>query len=183
MKKVLLFSLLLISFIGLQACAYETVIVKYPDGELWEPVYYKKNFSEGIAQYVPKGQTTKEWRKTVILHSYIDYHGTAKGLMDNVIELNKKQNPTSDYKILKQTVNDVIVGRCTREYKHLAPQCEILRSARGHNGVITVHYINKNISEFKYTYEDWYDRVKKTVFYESYFRNDRVLNKAMYLEL
>lgn len=183
MKKALLYSFLMLFIALLPAMAYETVIVKYPDGELWEPVYYQKNFAEGIAQYVPKGQTTKEWTKTVILHSYIDYHSTAKNLMDSVVALNTKQNPTASYKVIKETVNDVIVGRCTKEYKNLVPQCEILRGARGHNGVITIHYINKNIPEFRHTYDDWYDRVKKTVFYESYFRNDRVLNKALYLEL
>ena len=181
MKKLLLSSLFIL--IGLSSWAYETVIVKYPDGELWEPVYYKKVFSEGIAQYVLKGQTSKNWTKTVILHSYIDYHGTPKTLLEVVMAKNMKQNPTGRYYTVKNDTKDAIVARCTREYKHLAPQCEILRSARGHNGVITIHYINKNLSEFKLTYDEWYDRVKKATFYESYFRNDRVLNKSMHLEL
>lgn len=183
MKKLLLFSVFFLFLTSLTAFAYETVILKYPDVELWEPVFYRKNYMEGIAQYVPKGQTPKDWTKAVIIHSYNEYYGTASGLLDVVTAQNIKQNPTGQYKTLKRDVNDSIVGRCTKSYKNLLPQCEILRSARGHKGVITIHYINKNIPEFRYTYDDWYDRVKKASFYESFFRNDRVLNKSLHLEL
>ena len=168
---------------ALSVFAYETVIIKYPDGELWEPVYYHKTFSEGIAQYVLKGQTPKSWTKSVILHSYNEYYGTAINLIDVVIAQNLKQNPTAQYRVLKRDVNDVIVGRCTSEYKSLVPQCEILRAARGHKGIITIHYINKDFSDFRSTYYAWYERVKKASFYESFFRNDRILNKSLYLEL
>ena len=183
MKKVLLSSFVLFLLTITAACAYETVIIKYPDGELWQPVFYHKNFAEGIVQYVRKGETNKEWAKSVIIHSYNGYYGTAKTLLDSVIDLNTKQNPTGRYHTIKDSTHDSIVARCTRDYKHLVPQCEILRAARGHNGVITIHYINKNIPEFRYTYDEWYDRIKKASFYESYFRNDRILNKSMYLEL
>ena len=182
MKKLLLSSLIFL-LTTLSVNAYETVILKYPDGELWEPAYYKKTYFEGIAQYVLKGQTSKDCTKSVIFHSYNDYYGTASGLLDVVVAQNTKQNPTGQYKVLKRTTDDMIVGRCTRAYKNLVPQCEILRAARGHKGMITIHYINKNIHEFRYTYEDWFDRVKKASFYESFFRNDRVLNKSMNLEL
>lgn len=182
MKKLLLSSLLFL-LTAISANAYETVILKYPDGELWEPVYYKKTYHEGIAQYVLKGQTSKNWTKAVILHSYNDYYGTPSGLLDVVVTQNLRQNPTGQYKTLKRTTEDMMVGRCTRAYKDLVPQCEILRAARGHKGIITIHYINKNIPEFRYTYEDWFDRVKKASFYESFFRNDRVLNKSINLEL
>ena len=97
--------------------------------------------------------------------------------------MNFVQNPIGRYRTLKDTTDDVIAVRCTGEYKHLPPQCEILRTAKSHSGVITLHYIDKNIPHYRLTHEDWYERIKKAVFYESYFRNDRVLNKSMYLEL
>ena len=183
MKKLLLFSILAFLLSGLHVFAYETVIVKYPDGELWEPVYYRQTVNEGIAQYVLKGDTSRNWGKTVIIHAYNNYINTARTLLGSVMELNQRQNPTSRYTLVKNTTNDAIAVRCTNIYKNLAPQCEILRAAKGHKGVITIHYINKNITEYRDTYDDWYDRIKKAIFYESYFRNDRVLNKALYLEL
>lgn len=183
MKKALLFSLILIFQSFVCAFAYETVIIKYPDGELWEAVYYKQTYNEGIAQYVVKGDTSKHWSKTVIIHSYNNYINTARTLIGSVIELNQRQNPTSRYTFVKNTSNDAIAVRCTNYYKNLVPQCEILRAAKGHKGIITIHYINKNISEYRDTYDDWYERIKKAIFYESYFRNDRILNKALYLEI
>ncbi len=184
MNKVLLYSLIILIMLTTSiAYAYETVIIKYPDGELWEPAYYKQTTSESIAQYTLKGENTKKWTKTVIIHAYNDYINTARMLLGNVIELNQRQNPTGKYTIIKNTTNDAIAIRCTNSYKQLSPQCEILRAAKGHKGVITIHYINKNISNYKETYDDWYDIIKKAIFYESYFRNDRILNKSLYLEL
>lgn len=183
MKKALLFSLLIFFLSGVCVFAYETVIIKYPDGELWEPVYYKQNLNEGMAQYVVKGDTSTNWQKTVVIHSYNNYVNTARMLLSTVMVLNKRLNPTSNYTVVKNTTNDAIAVRCTKAYKNLVPQCEILRAAKGHKGVITIHYINKNISEYRETYNDWYDIIKKAIFYESYFRNNRVLNKALYLEL
>lgn len=181
MKKVLLSSILFL--VATATFAYETVIIKYPDGELWEPVYYRKNFAEAIVQYVRKGETAKDWSRSVIIHSYTGYYGTARSLMNTVLDLNTAQNPTGRYRTIKDSTDDVIAVRCTGEYKHLPPQCEILRTARSHNGVITLHYIDKNIPHYRLTHEDWYERIKKAVFYESYFRNDRILNKSLYLEL
>ena len=86
MKKLLLSSFALFLTI-IPVFAYETVILKYPDGELWESVYYKKTYFEGIAQYVLRGQTSKDWTKSVIFHSYNDYYGTASGLLDVVFYL------------------------------------------------------------------------------------------------
>ena len=41
MKRVLLSSLILL-FTTIAVFAYETIIIKYPDGELWQKAYYKK---------------------------------------------------------------------------------------------------------------------------------------------
>ena len=81
MNKVLLYSLIILIMLTTSiAYAYETVIIKYPDGELWEPAYYKQTTSESIAQYTLKGENTKKWTKTVIIHAYNDYINTARML-------------------------------------------------------------------------------------------------------
>ena len=41
MKQVLLSSLALL-LTTIAVFAYETIIIKYPDGELWQKAYYKK---------------------------------------------------------------------------------------------------------------------------------------------
>ena len=47
MKRALLVSLF-IFFSTLAVLAYETVIIKFPDGEIWERAYYKQFGGETI---------------------------------------------------------------------------------------------------------------------------------------
>ena len=72
MKKVLLSSFLigLFLFSTLCAFAYETIIIKFPNKELWVKGYYKKVGNEALLQYVPGGQSSNNWSKTVVIHSY-----------------------------------------------------------------------------------------------------------------
>ena len=69
MKKILLFSLFFL-FSAIIVLAYETIIFHFPDGELWEKAYYKKRMGEAILQYVPGGQISTNWKRTIIVHSY-----------------------------------------------------------------------------------------------------------------
>ena len=96
MKKVLLFSA--IFFITtLCVFAYETVIIKFPEGQLWIRGYYKKIGNEAILQYLPNGQSRDNWNESVVIHSY--NHSTYP---INVFILNNtsrmlKINPTAPY--------------------------------------------------------------------------------------
>ena len=71
MKKALLISLVLL-ITTLTVFAYETVIIKFPSDEVWEKVYYKKVVAESILQYVPRGQSQKEWDRAIFIHAYKD---------------------------------------------------------------------------------------------------------------
>ena len=71
MKRVLLSSLILF-FTTIAVFAYETIIIKYPDGELWQKAYYKKIGAEAILQYLPKGQTRENWTRSIVVHSYYE---------------------------------------------------------------------------------------------------------------
>ena len=68
MRKVLLFSILIFS--ALSVFAYETIIIKFPDKELWVKGYYKKIGNEALLQYVPNGQSSNNWTRSIVIHSY-----------------------------------------------------------------------------------------------------------------
>ena len=72
MKKILLFISLFLCSAILGVYAYETIIIKFPDRELWVKGYYKKIGNEAILQYVPGGQTSENWTRTIVVHSYKD---------------------------------------------------------------------------------------------------------------
>ncbi len=181
MKRVLLFSLFLLT--TLSVFAYETVIVHFPDKELWIKAYYKKTPIEVILQYVPKGQSSNNWERTIVIHSYKGANYPINIFLSNTTARMLKINPTASYKTLFLRPDDAIVGRCTNNYGKIQGQCEFLRVTRGYEGIITIHYMNKNRSEFMNDYGKWYGIIKNARIYNSYYRNERILNKAEYFEL
>ncbi len=181
MKKVLLFSLFLLS--TLSVFAYETVIIKYPPEELWQKVYYRKVGNEAILQLVPKGQSYQNWTRTIIVHAYNFAEYPIGVFMANNIAKMQKNNPSGKYKYLRVRDNDMIAGRCTENYNGIQAQCEIFRASRAHEGIISIHYINRNKSEFMREYDKWYDIIRKAKYYNSYYRDERILDKAEFYEL
>lgn len=182
MKKVLLSSLIfLLSTIAV--FAYETIIIKYPPGELWVKVYYKKIRNEAILQYVPKGQSNTNWNRTIIVHSYEHSGYPVRTFLATNIEQMVKNNPTSQYSYLKYTDVDAIIGRCTNDYKNVKAQCEFYRVTRAHGGLISLHYINRDKDDFMKNYDLWFNIIKNAVYYNSYYRDERTFDKSEYFEL
>lgn len=182
MKKALLFSILAL-FTALSVMAYETIIIKYPDGELWVKAYYKKKGNEAILQYVPNGQSSNNWQRTIVVHSYNESAYPVNVFMNNNLAMMTKTNPTAKYKTLRSTADDAIAGRCTENYKNIEAQCEFFRVTRAHNAVVSVHYINKDKNDFMRNYNQWYNIIKRAKFLNSYYRNERTLNKSEYFEI
>ena len=182
MKKVLLSSILIL-LSTLAVFAYETVIIKYPPGDLWLKAYYKKIGNEAILQYTPKGQSHNNWTRTIVVHSYNESSYPVNVFINNNLAMMKKTNPTGNYKFLKMTDVDSMAWRCTQDYKGVSAQCEFFRVTRAHGGLVSLHYINKNKDDFLSNYTEWYDIIRKAKYYNSYYRTDRTLDKAEYFEL
>lgn len=181
MKKVLLYSLILFS--TLSVFAYETIIIKFPDKELWVKGYYKKVGNEAILQYLPNGQSSNNWTRSIVVHSYKHSAYPINVFITNNTAKMLKINPTAGYKTLRLTPDDAIIGRCTQNYGKIQGQCEFFRATRGYEGIVTIHYINKNKDDFMANYSQWYNIVKKARLYNSYYRDERILDKAEYFEL
>ena len=182
MKKALLFSLFILLIIP-AVFAYETVIIKYPPGELWVKVYYKTIGYESILQYVPKGQSSSDFKRTIVVHSYLTSNRTMETFMANELSVMKINNPTGNYNYIKQTDNDSIAFRCTNNYKNVKAQCEFYRATHVHNGIVSLHYINRDKEEFMEHYNKWLEIIRTAKYYNSYYRNERTFNKSEYFEL
>ena len=182
MKKALLVSLIFL-FTTIITFAYETVIIKFPQDEVWIKAYYKKVGLESILQYVPRGQTHKNWNRAIIIHAYDQAAYPITVFMANNISIMAKNNPTSPYKYLRLNDVDCIAGRCTKDYKGIHSQCEFFRATRVHGGIISIHYINRDENDFMKNYKLWYNIIKKAKFLNTYWRNERTLNKSDYFEL
>lgn len=185
MKKV---HLLIISFLLLVApavFAYETVLIDFPDNQGWHEVYYQTQGNESILQYVPGGQSYDSWSRTLVFHSYKNPDGAnnAAGFIDRATMQMEAKNSTQLYRYTKYNDMDSIAVRCIEKNQFMPKQCEIFRVSQSFEGLISMHYINKNAQDFKNTYNYWYDIVKNIRIYRSYYRDDRIMDKATSFEL
>lgn len=182
MKKVLL--LIISLFLAQSAFAYQTVLIDLPSGQGWHTDYYAVQGDEAILQYVPAGQTTKDWVRTVVFHSYKNSrYDTASKFMDVTTGQMESQNPSQAYKYLKYTETDSIATRCVTRNTYIPSQCEIYRIVTTYDGLISMHYIDKNKQRFKSTYNDWFQIIKGVRIYYSYYLDDRVMGKSTSFQL
>ena len=186
MKRVLLL-FISIFFITCapKAQAYQTVLVDFPSKQGWHAVYYKTLGTETILQYVPQGQSAKNWKKSIIFHSYNDDYlldETPKFLDKTTTQMLIK-NPTQNYSYLKYTPADSIATRCVEKTKTMPAQCEIFRATNTHTGIVSIHYVNKNRHDFINTYQNWLKIVKDVRIYYSYYRTNLIMDKATRFEI
>lgn len=187
MKKALLniINILVVLLMGQTCLAYETVIIDFPLKQGWHKVYYETQNDETILQYTPSGQNEKNWSRSVIFHSYKNLRTTnsASRLLDVTAAQMEMQNPTAKYTYLKYTHDDAIAMRCTNSTMSSIAQCEIFRVSKSYEGLISMHYINRNKQNFRDTYNQWHNIIRGVRIYYSYYRTDRVLDKSTIFEL
>lgn len=183
MKKVLLFSIILSFFISLAAIAYETIIIDFPKNTKWNVAFYRNIGTEAILQYVPSGESYSNWTQSVIVHSYKDYTYTAGQLSDMLTAQLHRQNPTGRYQYLRYTDYDAVAVRSTNTYNKISAQSEIFRTTKAAEGLMTIQYIDKNKNRFKQNYNTWLKIIRDARTYNSYWRDNRILNKSESYEL
>lgn len=183
MKKVLL--LIISIFFAQTAMAYETVLVDFPENQGWHAVYYDTQSDETILQYVPIGQTYENWTRAVIFHSYknLTWTDSAARFMDRITRQMELKNSTQLYRYTKYTDADSISTRCIHKNAYAPTQCEIYRASKSFEGLISMHYVNKNVQNFKNSYNLWYQIIQDVRIYYSYYMDDRVLDKATSFQL
>jgi len=181
MKKALLFSLILLTTLAVSA--YETIIFHFPDGELWEGAYYKKRGNEAILQYVPGGQTSNNWTRTIVVHSYNENESPAPFFAISEIRKMRRINPMGKYQVIRSRENDAIYTRCTEKYNNIEGHCEFLRITRAHGGIVTIQYMNRNKKDFENNYTLWLEVIRGARLMNSYWRDERTFDKSLYYEL
>lgn len=183
MKKVLLLIVSFFIFIP-AAWSYQTVLVNFPQDQGWHSAYYSTQGDETILQYTPGRQNARNWSRALIFHSYKNSpYDTSKMFMDKLIAQMEFTNGTRGYRYLKNDENDGIATRCVTKNANTPTQCEIFRVTNSFEGYITMHYINKNVANFKNTYSEWVQIMRTIRIYYSYYMDDRILNKATVFQL
>ncbi len=184
-KKIFTIILMTLMLSG-SAFAYQTALITYPDyNKNWKQVYFGKQNSETISQWIPSYEYSNNWSESVVFHSY----NWAKGnncykFMSNLLANVGSQNNTMQSWIIKDKPEDSVAIWCAKKTKTMAAQCEILRVTSAYEGLVSIHYINKNPDAFlKYQQEPWLKIVRDVRIYYSYFRWDRVTGKETSVQL
>lgn len=187
-KKRLLFitfSTILGLFLISSICyAYQTIIINFPDDENWKIVYNQAQGREKIVQFVPSGQSYKNWKKTFIFHSYkYNLNTNATLFLRDLTTRLEQINNTKKYFLIKNSANDAIATRCITSNENIKTQCDIYRVTLAQEGVISIQYINKNVIDFKNNFNTYLKSVEEANPYYSEFRYDRVMSKGTSFEL
>lgn len=168
------------------ACAYQTALITYPEyNKNWKQVYFGKQDSEVISQWIPSYENHQNWTESVVFHAY----NWAKGqncykFMSNLLAQAESRNPTFQSQIIKDKPEDSVAIWCTQKTNYSPAQCEILRVTAAYEGIVSMHYVNKNTEIFKrYQVEPWLKIIRDVRIYYSYFRWDRVTGKATSVQL
>lgn len=172
-NKFLLLITFLLMFQGI-ASAYETVIVDFPPG--WQRAFREVRKNESIAQYLPNYQTRENYTETLVFHAYkweLNRRMTPISIIQTLLEQVSRKYSDMTLTTMKNTPKDNIIIWCSKS----ASQCEIIRVTQGYEGIISMHYINKNVESFKSNYLFWLDLVTHAKIYYSYYRWNLMLQK------
>lgn len=178
--------LIVMSFFTQSAYAYQTALITYPEyNKNWKQVYFGKQYDEAISQWIPSYSSSNDWGESVVFHSY----NWAKGnscykFMLNLLAGVESKNKTMKRQIIKDKFEDSVAIWCVDKTPSMQAQCEIVRVTSAYEGLVSIHYINKNPQYFMdYQKDNWLSIVRNVRIYYSYFRWDRVTGKETSVQL
>lgn len=176
-------------FCIIPAIAYETAILHYPDRD-WKAVSYERNDEEQeiIAKFVPIYDDPNNWNEMLIFHSYKwakQANEGADSFIETIVGYEREKFGSIETKKLKTESDDAIMQWCAYKSTKTDPaQCALVRVVKGHETVIAINYITKNINSFEYNKKKlWLAVLSNATIYYSYWRWNPVMNKALCVEL
>lgn len=180
--KIILF--LAIFLLAKPSYAYQTVAMDFIG--LWYKINYINNERDAIVQYVPRGYNKENWTESIVFHTFKwtkDKEMSATELMSSLLNDVRKKNSSLNVEYIQRHPQDMIASWCVEKNDLMQAHCEILRTTQSFEGVLSMHYLNKNPKHFEYVKQEWLEKIRKARVYQSYFRLDRILNKSMTFEL
>ena len=176
---LIVLSFVCLNFFAQQGNCYQTALITYPEyNKNWKQVYYGTQNQEVLSQWIPAYSYSDNWVESVVFHAYNYAKGNScHKFMMNLINNTQSRNKTLKYQVLKDNYEDSVAIWCADKTPSMAAQCEIIRVTSGYEGLISIHYINKNQENFLYQKDSWLKIIKDVRIYYSYYRWDRVMQK------
>lgn len=190
LKKIFIINLLCYLIMNLTALAgqcYQTALITFPDYQRnWRQVHFERLYGETLSQWLPAYANKNDWQESVVFHSYNWAKGNScSKFMTNLLNNIQVQNKTMKTQIIKNDYVDSVAVWCVDKTDNMPAQCEILRVTTGHEGIVSIHYINKYPRQYflDYQKETWLNIIRNIRIYYSYFRWDKVTGKETSVQL
>jgi len=129
-----------------QACFAEKLQLKF-DERKWELGYNTKDETQGIREYVLKGETVNNWGELVTAQAFFGLQAKANAgeFAGNMVMDLKKACPDLVWKALKDSPNDVLMEWEVKNCPGQTDQYEIDRIISGENAIYCIHYATKRV--------------------------------------
>ena len=174
---------------AIPAFSYETAILHYPDRD-WKAVSYERKDEEQeiIAKFVPTYDDPENWNEMLIFHSYKwakQANEGADSFIETIVGYERDKFGKIETKKLKSETDDAIMQWCAYKSTKTDPaQCALVRVVKGHETVVAINYVTRNINSFEYSKKAlWLPVLANATIYYSYCRWNRMMNKALCVEL
>lgn len=140
---VLFFSAIIFASLS---CYAEQIAVHLDDRE-WEIGYKAKDDTQGIAEFVLKGETIQNWTELVTAQTFfgLQKKAAAKDLAQAVIKDIKSICPDAICNIIKNGSKDLLFEWEIKNCPGQEDQHEISRVISGKEGIHLVHYVTKKL--------------------------------------
>ncbi len=171
------------------AFSYETAVLHYPDRD-WKAVSYERKDEEQeiIATFVPVYDDPVNWNEMLIFHSYKwakQANENADSFIETIIGYEREKFGKIETKKLKSEADDAIMQWCAYKSTSKNPaQCALVRVAKGHETIVAINYLTRNINSFEsHKKKLWLPVLANATMYYSYWRWNPTMNKALCVEL
>ncbi len=175
-----------INFLAQAGNSYQTALITYPENNKnWKQIYFQTQYDETISQWIPSYSQNNNWGESVVFHSYRWAKGNScYKFMLNLLANVESRNKTMKRQIIKDDFVDSVAIWCADKNSAMPAQCEIVRVTSAYEGLVSIHYINKNPKYFlDYQKDMWLSIIRNIRIYYSYFRWDRVTGKETSVQL
>lgn len=147
MKKAVAAVLMIMALLYLPgSCFAEKLQLKF-DERKWELGYNAQDETQGLREYVLKGETVNNWGELVTAQAFFGLQAkvNASNYASSMIMTLKKTCPDIVWKGLKQSPNDILMEWEIKNCPGQTDQYEIDRIISGDNAIYVIHYANKRV--------------------------------------
>lgn len=157
MKNLVLGILFLGMIVSSPAQSYAENVALNLDGREWELGYSAKNDTQGIQEYVLKGETVNNWSEMVTVQAFfgLQLKTTPEEFMSSMIKQLKESSPNLVWSVISKSGKDIMfdwkVTNCPGE----ADQYEIDRAISGSEAIWFLHYATKKLPVSSGKRDEW----------------------------